>query len=299
VPLVVYRPFKIPFRLRWGLVFRLIKFFKVINRRNHRKIVLIDERIVFIGSFNITQVHSQRYMGPRAWRDTAVKIDLNENPDLDHEFKMLRSTIYRTIRKALPSKLKAELPKIPLVSYNPQKSRFRLNSKLKWRSYLYKDLKKRIHLAKKRILITNAYFVPKLSLIRVLCRAARRGVFVGIILPKSSDVWLVRVASRRLYGILLNGGVQLYQYTKSNLHAKTMIIDDWATVGSHNLNHRSFIHDLEIEVSLTEPNNVQKMLLQWDLDLKDCEPLTLKNFKDSYIQTFLSYVLYTFMRYWL
>jgi cardiolipin synthase len=78
-----------------------------------------------------------------------------------------------------------------------------------------------------------------------------------------------------------------------------MIIDDWATVGSHNLNHRSFIHDLEIEVALTEPNNVQKMLLQWDLDLKDCEPLTLKNFKDSYIQTFLSYVLYTFMRYWL
>jgi cardiolipin synthase len=103
--------------------------------------------------------------------------------------------------------------------------------------------------ARRSILITNPYFVPDDKMIDTLAEAARRGVRVTLLLPGAIDHNLVRQASRAQLGRLLRAGVQVYEYRAALLHAKTMVVDSkWATVGSTNLDRRSF--ELNEELNL-------------------------------------------------
>src|SRR6185312_17357389 len=81
--------------------------------------------------------------------------------------------------------------------------------------------------------------------------------------------------SRFLYFRLITAGIHIFEYESRMMHAKTLIIDEWATVGSHNLNHRSLLHDLEVEAVLTDENSIGQLLQQWDQDIKLSHPITL------------------------
>jgi len=154
-------------------------------------------------------------------------------------------------------------------------------------------------LAEKRILVTSGYFLPRKSVLRGLRRAARRGIFVGLCIPAKSDVWFVKSAAKSLYYRLLKDGVHIFEYQPRILHAKTLIIDDWGTVGSHNLNHRSLTHDLEAEAVITHPENIQKLIEAWDRDVLSSSAITLKDLgKWSWPQRLLSRFAYWF-RYWI
>ncbi|KZZ13905.1 hypothetical protein A3758_28475 [Oleiphilus sp. HI0118] len=115
--------------------------------------------------------------------------------------------------------------------------------------------------AKQRILITNAYFVPENTLLRALVGAAKKGVRVSIILPEESDVFFMPWVAAYFYRVLLSAGAKIYEYTPAMLHAKTIVIDDWCTIGSSNLNHRSFRHDLEVDY-IVQTDDARAQLLQ-------------------------------------
>ena len=114
------------------------------------------------------------------------------------------------------------------------------------RNPFYRALLKAIDAAQEQVYVTTAYFVPTRRLLRALAAAARRGVDVRLVLPSESDAWAPLHAGRSHYGRLLQAGVRVYERQGALLHAKTTVIDGvWATVGSANLDWRSFVHNAE------------------------------------------------------
>jgi len=132
----------------------------------------------------------------------------------------------------------------------------RLNHTIAIRRSAYRDLLQRLRRAQRRIWITNAYVVPRGSLMRALHAASARGVDVRLLAPARSDVAFMPWVGAIFADALQARGARVFAYLPSMLHAKTMLIDDTALVGSHNLNSRSFLHDLEVEVVLTTPGSV-------------------------------------------
>lgn len=288
IQLRIYNP--IPFhqslvkRFSWKSFRRVLMLLKKINKRNHRKVVLIDQHIAFAGGMNVSQVHTKEFMGQKAWRDTGVRV---QGPAL----KLLRISFFQAWR----SSRFIFIPK----SFSIFRQILRLNNSARLRYTHLRGLNAKLRTAKKRILITNPYFVPRTSVLNSLRKAAQRGVYVGLCLPAKSDVLVVHWAARSLYWRLLKSGVHIYAYQNRVLHAKTLIVDDWATVGSHNLNHRSLMHDLEVEVVLDDAHSVQTLIKQWDEDLKNCVVVTKKDLgNDNLLFQALQRVAYWF-RYWL
>jgi cardiolipin synthase len=296
LPLRIYHP--LPFswarvlRMRWRGLRGLLFLFRRINKRNHRKSILIDGDKAYLGSFNISDVHSEKNRGARAWRDTGVFV---EGPTV----RMLRRAFVKAWSSSrFDNQVDAKaLLKSRVQSY--PNALIRLNSSIRWRYQLLRDLSKRMKSAQKRILITNAYFLPRKSVLRGLRKAARRGIFVGICIPAKSDVWFVKSAAKSLYSRLISDGVHIFEYQPTILHAKTLIIDDWATVGSHNLNHRSLTHDLEAEAVITHGENIQSLIEHWDHDVLASHTVTLRDLgRWTLGQRLLSHVAYWF-RYWI
>lgn len=262
----------------------IFRAFRSLNRRNHRKLIIIDKKKVFLGSFNISQVHSEKYSPQNYWRDTGISVTL---PERSYEINVLIESfnVIWENRK--------------LFFKHFESSIFRLNSNPLLRFKMLRELNERIKSAKSSIHITNPYFIPRRSILRNLRQAAKRGVQVILILPSISDVWFVREASRSLYSRLLNSGVKIFEYNNSILHAKTLIIDHWASVGSTNLNHRSLIHDLEVEAILRDPNCIQQLESQWASDLNNAKEILIKNFESrSVFEKIFGRICYWF-RYWL
>jgi phosphatidylserine/phosphatidylglycerophosphate/cardiolipin synthase-like enzyme len=112
---------------------------------------------------------------------------------------------------------------------------------------------RQIRHARERILIANSYFVPDLAVRRALLRAARRGVEVRVLVPAQSDVPSVGYAARALYAGLMKAGVHVHEWIEGMMHAKTALIDQWATTGSYNLDYRSLRYNLEANVASMDP----------------------------------------------
>jgi cardiolipin synthase A/B len=243
-------------RLTWLL--KLRQLLKSINRRNHRKICLIDRRLAFVGSFNISKRHLPRDEGGESWRDTAVRLEGLNFDNLHHAFNSAwfddRSPISRRIFSML---------------------HFRLNHIR--RRKLRNDLLNRISQCHSRIWITNAYFVPDLSFLKYLKRAARRGIDVRILLPGTSDIFFIPLATAMFYQSMLQSGMRIFEYTQSILHAKIMILDEWVTVGSSNLDHLSLFSNLEVDVVLNLPSSKTTIQEQFLVDLGHSQEVYVKD----------------------
>ncbi len=267
IRLKVYRKFPIGIlsisQSIFRFAFRTQKLFSRLNQRNHRKLVLIDQKIAYLGSLNITAEHSRRAFGRQAWRDTGVRY---VGP-----IKELINAFYFTWKR---HRLRRKNPFSRGFPYQPSNSIFRLNTTRKWRRWMRKDYLRRFAEAETDILITSAYFLPTTQFIRSLVKAKQRGVRVAIIIPHLSDVFLVKLASQQLLHHLIKFGVEVYEYNKSVLHAKYSVIDHSAFIGSFNFNHRSLIHDLEIEIRLDQHQLVTELRQQWELDRQKSLKLT-------------------------
>lgn len=295
----VYHP--LPFQQKWswrqfrGVFFLLSR----INKRNHRKTIIIDQKTVYIGSRNISDVHSEAVMGKLSWRDTQVKLSFLEP---NAETQLLEEAFFEAWRGARRrSPLNAARAMKNFSYWKKAKSYyFQLNSRIHWRYANLYRLNKKIVTAQKQVLISNAYFVPQRSLFQAICTAAQRGVDVRLCLPKKSDVWLVLQASRSLYSRLMKDGVKIYEYEPSVLHVKNIIIDNnWAAVGSHNLNYRSLFHDLEVQVIIHEQEKVKELTDQWNIDLQKSHLLTRDDLnRVPLLNKIISAIIYCF-RYWL
>lgn len=267
----VYHP--LPFRLQiikslsWRKLRRLLFLFRRINKRNHRKVLAVDGEKALLGSFNISQIHSVTTSAESAWRDTGVFL---EGPSIGFLRRAFLQAWSKSKFESLSDHSQMLKRKLRHFTAGP----IRLNLTMRWRYFLRRDLARRIKQSERRVLITNGYFLPTRSILRSLKKAAQRGIYVALCIPAKSDIWFVKAAAKSLYFKLLKAGVHIYEYQPRVLHAKTLVVDDWATVGSHNLNHRSLTHDLEVEAVLQNPESLAALIEQWDQDVANSHAVT-------------------------
>jgi cardiolipin synthase len=235
-----------------------------INSRDHRKVCLIDGHIAYVGSMNISKCHLSRDMGGDNWRDTSLRITGIDLSDLYRAFDLAwdPQPITERVREAF-----RQVRRNPTIRSNHTRHRRRI---------LYKNLLRKMSICRHHIWITNAYFVPDNFLLKRLQEAARAGVDVRILLPRKSDVAIMPWASTAFYFNLLKAGVRIFEYLPGILHAKVLLLDDWALIGSSNLNHRSLLHDLEVDILLSNPNSIQTLQQQFLKDLDNSREISLE-----------------------
>jgi cardiolipin synthase A/B len=132
-----------------------------------------------------------------------------------------------------------------------------------------------INSAQKSVLITNPYFIPDEVMTDALLKAAARGVRVVVLAPGKTDSQFTYTASRSHYGALLLGGIQVFEYQASLMHAKTIVVDGvWATIGSTNFDNRSFALNQEINVTVYDKSTAQRVEQIFNDDLKYSKEIT-------------------------
>jgi len=243
-----------------------------INNRDHRKLLIVDGRSVILGGINISSVYTsgsvvlQRLLKSPAegvvWRDTDLQI---EGPVVAEFQKLFLQTWDKQHGPALAAK--AYFPK--LAPQGKDIVRAIGSTPDDPYSLIYLTLISAIGNAEKFVHLSNAYFVPDPQLLSALTDAAARGVEVQLILPSHSDSGLVFHAGRAHYAGLLAGGVQIYERQGALLHAKTAVIDGvWSTVGSTNLDWRSFLDNDEVNAVVLGREFAARMqaMHQQDLD---------------------------------
>jgi cardiolipin synthase len=244
-------------------------FMSVFNRRDHRKMTLIDHRIAYIGSVNITSDHRASILGSRAWRDTSVRLEDGASREILAAF----DNVWDRCHDAYARPRWRE--RLTRVEFHPTLSRFvRFNYTSRLRKQTHHSLIRRISKARKRVWITNPYFAPSKSLLRALARASKNGADVRILVPRHSDVFFMPWVATAYYAIVLKGGSRIYEYLPRILHAKTALIDDWAIVGSSNFNRRSLLHDFEVDAVLASPEARALIAQAYEKDLKKSEEVT-------------------------
>ena len=264
---------------------KLRELLRRLNNRNHRKVCIVDSRRAFVGSMNVIDYHVPSLARSSTWRDTGVSVEGKDVRALEQSFEWLWFGALRRLAWRLRGKRK-RFASSDLV---------RLNTLRKHRRDNYLDLLVRIVGAQRRVWITNAYFVPDGSLVRALSVAAEAGVDVRILVPQFSDVWFIPWVASAFHLGLLRAGVRIFEYTGTVLHAKTMVVDDWALVGSSNLNHRSLLHDLEADVVLPTEKDRTELEKQFILDLDSADEVTLDTWQQRpWIERWFGGVLLAF-----
>jgi cardiolipin synthase len=235
-----YHPI-VPWRKHWE-----------INRRDHRKLLIADGRVGFLGGINIGDEYRSDDRRP-GWRDTHIRI---EGPAVRRLYRLF---MLLWLRHGGPA---FDHPRYRTFSPAVGDTTVRVLGKRRHqdRGAIREAYVSAFEGAEKRILITNSYFVPEPKIRRALRKAARRGVRVALLLAGNTDVRLLQLASRHYYQQLLGDRLELYEWTKSTLHAKTCVVDDnWSTVGSYNLNFRSMFHNLECNVFIDDAETAARL----------------------------------------
>ncbi len=248
----------------------------LLNHRDHRKLLIVDGRIAFIGGINISSVYSSGAILRRAskarasspaWRDTDLQI---EGPVVAEFQKLFLQTWDKQQGKALLPK--AYFPALEATGHDIVRSIGSTPDDPF--SLMYLTLISAIGNAERQVFLTNAYFVPDPQLRQALMQAAARGVDVRLILPSYSDSSLVFHAGRAHYASLLAAGVQIYERHGALLHAKTAVIDGvWASVGSSNIDWRSFLDNDEIDAVVLGRDFSAQMLAMFAVDQRASTPI--------------------------
>jgi cardiolipin synthase len=219
------------------------------NKRNHRRIMVIDGRVGFTGGYGVDDTWSGNGRTEGRWRETNVRL---QGPIV----QSLQEAFVEHWREATSVLLggKDYFPYPPVtVKDVPVLAQVVRSSPLQGNDAMYRVFLQAISSARTSILISTPYLLPGEQLTEALLDAVRRGVRVRVLIPsvvKTSGVEFVTQASQReAFGALLDGGVQLHEYSPALLHTKMMIIDGtWATVGSTNLDNRSMAMNDELNV---------------------------------------------------
>ena len=244
---------------------------RALHLRDHRKLMVVDGRIGFIGGVNISPVYAAgssplasiggsggvdpngESAAKPGWRDTHVRV---EGPIVAQLQRLFMHHWGRHSSIALRSS--NYFP--PLAPVGQQRVALAACDAGRRRNPFYRALLSALDAAQHRIYLTTAYLVPTRRFMRTLLRAVQRGVEVHLLLPGTSDLWLPLQAGRSHYGRLLRGGVHVHELQDALLHAKTCVIDGlWTTVGSSNLDWRSFLHNAEANLVVLDTTLAQEM----------------------------------------
>ncbi|MFA9457686.1 cardiolipin synthase [Halalkalibacter sp. AB-rgal2] len=242
--------------------------FFTINRRNHRKLTIIDGTVGYVGGFNVGDEYLGRDPSFGFWRDFHLRIAGEGVQDLQEQFLEDWQTAKQTYIKKeshYPRLTKGEVPLRILPTDG---------------SYLEEMFVDLIRQAKSSIVIGTPYYIPGKLLQKELLNAAKRGINIRIVLPKKGDHPLVREAAYPYFERLLKEGVSIYQYYRGFFHAKCIIIDEqMCDIGTANFDKRSFHLNHEINCLIYEKAFVQKVLHTLEYDMQRSERLTLKAYE--------------------
>jgi cardiolipin synthase len=255
-----------------------------VNQRDHRKLLIIDGKVAFVGGINISSVYSsgsfssthkksKRSKDAMPWRDTHLKV----SGLVVSEFQKLFIETW-TNQHGEPLKDKLYYP--PLTNQGHDIVIAVGSTPDEAYSQIFATIISAINSAKTHIKITNAYFVPDPQLLAALKNAAKRGVEVKILLPQITDSKIVFYASHSYYDELLSAHVRIYELQIALLHAKTALIDGvWSTVGSTNLDWRSFVNNQEINAVVLGQGFGDQMQYLFDHDLDNAKEIMLKDWR--------------------
>ncbi|KRB79155.1 cardiolipin synthase [Noviherbaspirillum sp. Root189] len=252
-----------------------------INQRDHRKLLVVDGRIAFTGGVNISKVYGKssflasRRSQPQpknakeaAWRDTHMQI---EGPVVAEFQKLFLGTWQRQTGKTLPEAQYFPVLKavgnslVRAIGSTPDNDDFGV----------YKTYISALTHADKFAHITTAYFVPDQQIVQAMVDAAKRGVDVRIIFPSFTDVGMILYAGRSYYDELLAAGIKVYERKDAMLHAKTAVVDGvWSTIGSTNLDIRSFLHNDELNAVVLSAEFADRMENLFQRDLRESDEVT-------------------------
>jgi cardiolipin synthase A/B len=239
-----------------------------IARRDHRKLLVVDGEIAFLGGINLGELWAPPDAPERAWRDDDVEIQGPAARLLRAAFfDVWRKTGRRAPREAPGTGRDAKSdPRVVVLTNRIGKRRPRQAIR---RAYL-----SAVRHATTSIDIANAYFLPGPLFLHALRKAARRGVRIRLLVPERSDVFVVSLAMSSLYGRLLKDGVEVFVYTPRVLHSKTAVFDGRFTViGSHNLDTASWRFNLECNVMIDSRELARQMHEAYERDLRDSRQL--------------------------
>jgi cardiolipin synthase A/B len=280
VEVIEFHPVK-PWKQRFGL-----------NQRDHRKILVVDEEVGFLGGLNIGNEYLPVSQGGRGWHDIFCELRGPIVRDLAYLFR-------RVWMHEGGEFFSLSLPDVQ-TSSGSCLARVVDNRKIRQRRQIRRAYVHAINRASDHIFISNAYFLPDHGIRRALRRAVKRGVKVRLMVPDNSDVTLVQYAGQYIYGPLLGAGIEILTWPETMMHAKTAVIDSmWSSIGSYNLDSRSLFYNLEVMVEVVDRDFGATMIAQFEADAARCAPLTLEAWESRPAwQKFLSWFFYLFRR-WL
>lgn len=271
-----------PWRQRWNL-----------SRRDHRKILVVDDEIGFLGGVNISDDYASPEAGGAGWRDAHCEIRGPAVLDLARLFRRVWTS---------EGGASYELAGQPAAAEIGDGSGLRIVDNRKYRKrwairHAYTTAIKR---ARKRIAISNAYFLPDRGVRRALERAVERGVAVHVIVPEHSDVKAIEYAGEYMYGRLIRKGIEILFWPRTMMHAKTAVIDEtWSTIGSYNLDYRSLLYNLEVVALILDRRIGKLMQATFEADAARCQPFTLERYaRRGWFRRALGWLFYQFRK-WL
>jgi cardiolipin synthase len=243
------------------------------NYRNHRRILVLDGRIGFTGGYGIKDTWLGNGRTEEHWRDTNARLEGPVVKSLQAAFAaswlettgvMLGGADYFPLLQPRGS-VSAQV-----VTSSPVGGSFE--------NYMLFLLS--ITSARKSILITNPYFIPDERMIEALLKAASRGVRVLVLVPGKIDHKITYRASRTNYGRMLLGGIQIFEYQAALMHAKSMVIDGvWATLGSTNLDNRSFALNEELNLTVYDGAVARRLENSFQQDLQFSRKVTYEDWE--------------------
>ncbi len=249
-----------------------------LNHRDHRKILVVDGKVAITGGINISETYASGSARARrvqdkerdrksGWRDTDVQV---EGPVVA-QFQRLFLDAW-ALQDCGPAPQARYFP--PLERRGDKAMRVVRADPDNGTSEMYGVLLERIGKAHSRVWLTVGYFVPDPRVKGALMQAARRGVDVRLVLPGFSDFWAPVYAGRSHYEDLLGAGVRIYEWHEALMHAKTAVIDSaWSSIGSTNLDWRSFVHNYEDDLIVRDAAFAREMERRFREDIAAAEPI--------------------------
>lgn len=250
-----------------------IAFANRLNYRNHRKIIVIDGRTAFVGGINV----SDRYINKPGdtsqvfWRDTHLRID---GPGVQYlQYLFICDWNFCANMELQPNEtFFPHVNSMPVMGDKVvQIAASGPDSEIPTIMF---SLLQAINLATKEILVTTPYFIPGESILDALIIASLSGLSVKLLVPGISDSVLVNSAARSYYDDLLRAGVEIYQYKKGFIHAKTLVADKKiAIVGTANMDFRSFELNFEVNAIVYDVETATELSAIFYEDIKDAEKI--------------------------
>jgi cardiolipin synthase len=248
VKLALYNPLK--WRKWFGNLFR-----------DHRKLLIVDEQVGFVSGTGITDEFDDPKRPQRSWRETAIRV---AGPVLVDWLALYVQVWREHHAEPIPDPVRTPGPGTDGMS-----GRVAVSASLREQD-IRRSLFNRVRAAGRRVWISTAYFVPSRKLLRALKRAARRGVEVRLLLPGPyTDHPAVRHAGRRFYGGLLRAGVRVFEFQPRFLHAKSILCDNWASVGSSNFDRWNLRWNLEANQEVDDPRFAVSVQAMFEDDFRD------------------------------